>query len=383
MDFKIRENRGRSQGRKPLVREREEYFRLMDQGLGSREACRAVAISLRTGKRWWNGRAAPTGEKARPSVRWPISPDGPSRYLRQADRLHIADRLREKASTQQIAAELGRSHSTISREIRSNGMPLRGDASQWAYRPHAAQSRAEVRRPRPKAGKTGQNPELQEFIQSHLEQRWSPEQISQVLRTRFPDRPERHVTHETIYQALYVQGRGEVRRELTSALRTGRVRRRPRRQAYKRQPRFTAPMVMISDRPPKPPTVPFPATGNATASSAPATAPRSAHSSSARPASPCWCTCPTDTGQSTSTRPSPPPSASCRPPATVTDRGPGQRDGGAGTSSSPPWRTCRSTSAVPPAHGSADRTRTRTACSGSTSPRAPTCPCTAASTSTP
>ncbi|WP_309318384.1 IS30 family transposase [Streptomyces anthocyanicus] len=248
MDFKIRENRG-SQGRKPLVREREEYFRLMDQGLSSREACRVVGINRRTGKRWRNGRGATTGEKARPSVRRPTSPDGPSRYLREADRLHIADRLIEKASIRQIAAELGRSPSTISREIRRNGMPLRGDASRWAYRPHAAQSRAEARRPRPKAGKIGQNPELRDFVQRRLEQRWSPEQISQVLRTRFPDRPEMHVTHETIYQALYVQGRGELRRELTSALRTGRARRRPHRQAYKRQPRFTAPMVMISDRP--------------------------------------------------------------------------------------------------------------------------------------
>lgn len=175
MDFEIRENRGRSQGRKPLVREREEYFRLMDQGLSSREACRAVGINLRTGKRWRNGRGATTGEKARPSIRRPISPDGPSRYLREADRLHIADRLIEKASIRQIAAELGRSPSTISREIRRNGMPLRGDAFQWAYRPHAAQSRAEARRPRPKAGKIGQNPELQDFIQRHLEQRWSPE----------------------------------------------------------------------------------------------------------------------------------------------------------------------------------------------------------------
>ncbi|MFE7713139.1 IS30 family transposase [Streptomyces sp. NPDC057486] len=182
-------------------------------------------------------------------MRRPISPDGPSRYLREADRLHIADRLIEKASIRQIAAELGRSPSTISREIRRNGVPVRAGSSQWVYRPHAAQSRAEARRPRPKTGKIGQNPELRDFIQRHLEQRWSPEQICQVLRARFPDRPEMHVTHETIYQALYVQGRGELRRELTSALRTGRARRRPHRQAHKRQPRFTAPMVMISDRP--------------------------------------------------------------------------------------------------------------------------------------
>ncbi len=79
--------------------------------------------------------------------------------------------------------------------------------------------------------------------------RWSPEQICQALRTPFPDRPEMHVVHETVYQALYVQGRGELRRELARALRTGRARRRPRRQAQQRQSRFATPMVMISERP--------------------------------------------------------------------------------------------------------------------------------------
>lgn len=135
-------------------------------------------------------------------------------------RIHIADRLREKASIRQIAAELGRSPSTISREIRRNGAWWRG--KDWVYRPHAAHRRAEQRRPRPEVGKTGQNPELRDFIQHHLARHWSPEQICQALRARFPDRPERHVAHETVYQALYVQGRGELRRELTKALRTGR-----------------------------------------------------------------------------------------------------------------------------------------------------------------
>jgi IS30 family transposase len=147
-----------------------------------------------------------------------------TRYLREDERIHIADRLREKASVRAIAAELGRSPSTISREIRRNGMPLRGDRTRWAYRPHAAQRRADQRRPRPKLGKIGQNTELRDFIQAHLAMRWSPEQICHALRRRFPDRPEMHVVHETIYQALYVQGRGELRRELARALRTGRAR---------------------------------------------------------------------------------------------------------------------------------------------------------------
>ncbi|WP_456300761.1 IS30 family transposase [Streptomyces herbicida] len=216
----------------------------MDQGLSSAEACKRVGINYRTGKRWRNGRGASGKDKARPPVLAVVPPEGPSRYLREADRIHIADRLREKATIRRIAAELGRSPSTISREIRRNRHPVNGQ-----YRPHAAQARADTRRPRPKHGKIGQNPELRDFIQRHLDLRWSPEQICQALRAQFPDRPEMHVAHETIYQALYVQGRGELRRELARALRTGRARRKPRRQAQQRTPRFSTPMVMISERP--------------------------------------------------------------------------------------------------------------------------------------
>ncbi|MFF2066977.1 IS30 family transposase [Streptomyces sp. NPDC058200] len=212
------------------------------------EACERVGINRRTGKRWRHGRGASGRFKATKPLRRSLAPMGPSRYLRESDRIHIADRLREKASIRTIAAELGRSPSTISREIHRNGTPAH-DSSRITYRPHAAQARAEERRPRPKPGKIGQGNGLRDFIQNHLDLRWSPEQICQALRTAFPDRPEMHVVHETVYQALYVQGRGELRRELTRALRTGRVRRKPRRQAQQRQPRFRDPMVMISERP--------------------------------------------------------------------------------------------------------------------------------------
>ncbi|WP_405703270.1 IS30 family transposase [Streptomyces sp. NBC_01383] len=169
---------------------------------------------------------------------------GPSRYLREADRIHIADRLRETATVRALAAGLGRSPSTVSREIRRNRHPVSG-----AYRPHAAQARTDGRRPRPKSVKIGQNPVLRDFIQDRLTRRWSPEQICQALRAQFPDRPDMHVVHEPVYQALYVQGRGELRRELAKALRSGRARRRPHRQTASRQPRFSTPMVMISERP--------------------------------------------------------------------------------------------------------------------------------------
>ncbi len=164
MDHQIREDR-RPQGRKKLIAERTAYFQLMRQGYSNKEACRIVGINPRTGKVWRNGRHAHKGlSKARPPVHREPSSAGPGRYLRESERIHIADRRREKASIRTIAAELGRSPSTISREIRRNGIPLHRGGSGWAYRPHAAQARADARRPRPKPGKIGQNPELRDSI---------------------------------------------------------------------------------------------------------------------------------------------------------------------------------------------------------------------------
>lgn len=244
MEFEIRRDRS-PQGKK-LVRERTAYLDLVQQGVSSKEACRIVGINPRTGKQWRNGRNASRGHAAVAPITRPVTaPGGRSRYLREDERIHIADRLREKATIRAIAAELGRAPSTISREVRRNAHPRSGD-----YRPHAAQARAQARRPRPKIGKLAADPQLRQAVQAGLDQRWSPEQIVRRLRRDFPDQPEMHVTHETIYRALYLQGRGELRRELARALRTGRAMRRPRRQAQQRQPRMATPMVMISQRPP-------------------------------------------------------------------------------------------------------------------------------------
>lgn len=246
MDFKIREIRT-AQGRKKLLREREAYFQLMQQGFSNEQACRIVGVNSKTGRRWRNGRNASGRQKAAAPVRPVLPPSGASRYLQEAERVYIADRLREKASVRAIAAELSRSPSTVSREIRRNRTD--GARDLWHYRPYAAQARADARRPRPKPRKLDHNPELRDFVQAGLDRRWSPEQICQALRMTFPDRPDMHVVHETVYQALYIQGRGELRREVARALRSGRTRRRPHRQANCRQPRFKDPMVMISDRP--------------------------------------------------------------------------------------------------------------------------------------
>ena len=158
MDFEIRKSKGPGAG-KP-TRERAAYFQLMEQGYSAREAARIVGINLRTGKRWRNGRHASGGSKAvlpiyqepgqMPGPPGPERPPVPSRYLQEHDRIHIADRLREKASVRQIAAELGRSPSTISREIGRNRRAMaRGG---WAYQPFHAHRRAERRRPPAQGG---------------------------------------------------------------------------------------------------------------------------------------------------------------------------------------------------------------------------------------
>jgi IS30 family transposase len=194
----------------------------MREGYSNTQACRIVGVDRRTGQKWRNGRK-PTGAQRTVMEPMRVSP-GPQvrgRYLCEAERVHIADRLREGASLRVIAAELGRSPSTVSREIRRNGAG--GTRERWHYRPFAAQARADARRPRPKPRKILHTPELHEAVQAMLEEKWSPQQICHALRAQFPDRPEMHVVHETVYQALYVQGRGQLRRELAGALRSGRA----------------------------------------------------------------------------------------------------------------------------------------------------------------
>ncbi|XDO63887.1 IS30 family transposase [Streptomyces sp. RLB1-33] len=159
------------------------------------------------------------------------------------ERLVIADLLRSGNSLRAIARELGRSPATISREVRRNSDPRTGK-----YHPFQAQRRAAVRRARSKDGKMRRDPELKEFIQQRLDRRWSPEQICQALRTAFPDEPERHLAHETVYQAVYLPHRGGLERA-NGALRSGRPARRRRRRPGERATRFIDPGTLISRRP--------------------------------------------------------------------------------------------------------------------------------------
>jgi IS30 family transposase len=172
-----------------------------------------------------------------------------ARFLSADERVVIADLLVQGCSQRVIARRLGRDPATISREVRRNRQPESARVDSGRYHPYAAQERAQRRRARPKVGKIAGCPALRALVQAMLHARHSPQQISARLRRDFPDRSELHVCHETIYQALYVQGRGHLRRELAIALRTGRAIRRPHRSRDQRQPRFVQPMVMISQRP--------------------------------------------------------------------------------------------------------------------------------------
>jgi IS30 family transposase len=118
---------------------------------------------------------------------------------------------------------------------------------QLNYSPVVAQQRFEQRLARHRSSKLAVNPRLHAEVTAKLTSKHSPEQISQRLRTDFPDDPEMWVSHETIYRSLYVQGKGELKRELTRCLRTGRAVRKPRRSGQ-RQPRIPN-MVSISERP--------------------------------------------------------------------------------------------------------------------------------------
>ena len=169
----------------------------------------------------------------------------PGRYLDLLERIHIADRRREGASIREIATELGRQPSTVSRELKRNS----GGGERVSYRAESAQYRADRRKPRPKACRILANPVLCAQVQEILDDDLSPEQICHRLRKDHPSRPEMHVCTETIYQTLYVHGRGVLRQDLKQVLRTGRPARKARRAPDQRRSRFRDPMTSIHDRP--------------------------------------------------------------------------------------------------------------------------------------
>jgi IS30 family transposase len=226
-------------------RERQaRFWELIRKGWTNTAACEAVGVERRQGYRW---RKSAGGRM--PAAQRPVS----GRFLSLEERLAIADMHLEGKSGRQIAAALNRTPSTISRELGRNGFTsstssgavgaLRGRR----YAPYAAQNRAELRARRPKVYKLDHAP-LVEVVEDRLERKWSPEQIRDELRRLFPDQPEMQVSHETIYQSLFVQGRGHLRADLHKQLRTGRAMRRPRGSG--KAAKATLPdIISISERP--------------------------------------------------------------------------------------------------------------------------------------
>ena len=167
------------------------------------------------------------------------------RCLTFAEREEIALGTAGGETIRVIARRLGRSPSTISRELDRNS-----DGRDGRYRATTAHALAYDRASRPKPAKLAVNVVLRERVQDDLLKRFSPEQIAGRLRRRFPDDPEMWVSTETIYQSLYVQSRGALRRELTACLRTGRSLRQPGRHSGTRKNRMLGrDMINISQRP--------------------------------------------------------------------------------------------------------------------------------------
>ena len=165
------------------------------------------------------------------------------RYLSMAEREEIAALDHAGHGVCEIARQLGRSPGTISREL-DRGATSRG------YRASVGQAKADSGRTGPRRAKLATNLPLRDEVQSALKRRESPEQIAGRLKIDFPDDLEMRVSAETIYQSLYVQARGGLKRELTKYLRTGRSMRKPRRLEGERRGRIRD-MVMISERPPE------------------------------------------------------------------------------------------------------------------------------------
>ncbi|MCM0622888.1 IS30 family transposase [Nocardioides bruguierae] len=180
------------------------------------------------------------------------------RYLTLVEREQIADWHHAGASLREIGRRLGRAPSTIKRELDARTPDAgtahgsRGSRGSRGYEPHAAQRAWAASRARPKASKLAAEGPLRDFVTAGLSQQWSPEQICHALVEQYPHDESMRVSTETIYQAIYLQARGGLRREVASALRTGRTRRvshRSPQERTSRASRFIDPMVMISERP--------------------------------------------------------------------------------------------------------------------------------------
>src|SRR5665647_2552286 len=181
-----------------LTEKRERFIRLVSQGMSNAEASRLVGVNKKTGIRWRFGRTIlnRAGEPVHyPPVRTTAHPPRSSRYLSLADRVVITDLRRDRLGVREIAVEIGRAPSTVSRELRRN-LDETG-----RYGPHAAQRKSESRMPRPRPRRVDKDAVFGAAVCELLGRRWSPEQVSHELTVRFADQPQRRLCPESIYQA--------------------------------------------------------------------------------------------------------------------------------------------------------------------------------------
>src|SRR5450830_399588 len=261
----------RSPGAPSLRNEIERLFWVqIATGITSEKAAHAVGVSTAVGTRWFRHRGG---------MPLFMSNHISGRYLSFAEREEIGLLSCQGVGVREIARRIGRSASTDSRELTRNAATRCG---RLEYRASVAQWKAELVARRPKPSKLVTNQRLHDYVQDHLEGKvrdadgrdisgprsapfigrnkphrgdrkwvngWSPEQISNRLQTDFPDDGSMRISHEAIYQALYIQGRGALKRELVSCLRTGRALRVPRARAQAKAWAHVSEDVMISNRP--------------------------------------------------------------------------------------------------------------------------------------
>jgi IS30 family transposase len=268
----VRAMRGQmvSPGRPTARREeRVRFWEGIAQGLTSEDAAVAVGVAQAVGSRWFRQSGGMP-----PISLAPLS----GRYLSFPEREEISILHAQCQGVREIARRIGRSASTVSRELRRNASTR---TNALAYRATTAQWHAERRACRPKVAKLAVNGALCGYVRDRLAgviarpdgelvpgpdtrwigrrhgrrqdrrwaRAWSPEQISNRLRIDFPDDQGMRISHEAIYQALYVQGRGALKRELVACLRTGRALRVPQARTRGRGKKFVTAEIMISERP--------------------------------------------------------------------------------------------------------------------------------------
>jgi IS30 family transposase len=264
-----------SPGRPGVARreERRRFWVLIAAGQSSEDAAVGVGVSQPVGGRWFREAGGMPPSTLAASSK-PLS----GRYLSFAEREELAILHAQSAGVREIARQMGRSASTISRELRRNAATRSGGLD---YRATTAQWHAERAARRPKSAKLAVNVALRSYVQDRLAglvvtasgaavpgptvswkgrrhgprkdrrwaSAWSPQQIAHRLQLDFPNDETMRISHEAIYQSLYVQGRGALRRELTACLRTGRALRVPRARSRGRGKSFIVPEIMISERP--------------------------------------------------------------------------------------------------------------------------------------